>query len=318
MLIVGIDGGGTKTEAVLCREDGQVLRRVRGGPSSPTSQPVEQAAEVLRQVLSRLLEDFGGLTAPVDALFAGISGGSVGGNVAVMRNILRRILPQCRALANHSDSVNALRCAIPQGDALVAIAGTGSSVFACVNGEMHQCGGWGYLLGDEGSGYDLGQRALRAALRALDGRGGETSLADACADVLGMDVRAAIPRLYQGGRPAIAAMAPVLLEQAERGDAIALRELDASAESMAETIQAAGRWIEGTALRKVALAGSVWQSPIFRMRVHALLGEKYLLCETDLPPVYGSFILALKQARQLFSPQIETTFRQTLLPAIYI
>lgn len=318
MLIIGIDGGGTKTEAVLCRETGEVLQRVRGGSSSPTSQPVERAEETLRQVLRRLLEDFGGLDAPVDALFAGISGGSVGGNRAVMHEVLRRILPGCKSLVNHSDSVNALRCAIPEGDALVAIAGTGSSVFACVNGEMRQCGGWGYLLGDEGSGYDLGRRALCAALRALDGRGEETSLSDACASVLGMDVRAAIPRLYQEGRPGIAAFGPVLLEQAEKGDVVALRELNASAAGMAEIICTAGRWIEDVAHRRVVLAGSVWQNLLFRMRVHELLGEKYLLCETDLPPVYGSFVLALRQTGCPYSPQVETNFRRTFLHAVVI
>ena len=311
MLIVGIDGGGTKTEAVLCDDEGRVLRRVRGGPTSPTSLPVTQVKENLAGIMECLMAEHDGLNGRIDALFAGLSGGSVGNNAAVIRDMLVELLPGCRRIANFSDSINALRSAVPQGDALVAISGTGSSVFACVNGQMRQCGGWGYLLGDEGSGFDLGQRALRSALRALDGRGPDTSLAAACQDKLGQDVRQAIPRLYQEGRPGIAAFAPVLLSQAQAGDAVAQRELEAAAAGLAETITAAGRWLPAS-LKRTAIAGSVWKSAIFRRQVRRILSEDYCLCETDLPPVYGSFVIALRQAGLTPDAQVEGRFRATL------
>lgn len=308
MRIIGIDGGGTKTDAVLCDETGRVLRRVRGGPGSPTSQPLAQAVGNLRAVLDALLA---GQPGHIDALFAGLSGGSVGDNAAVMRRELAALLPGCGRLDNNTDALNALRSAVPAGDALVAICGTGSSVFAHAAGRLHQVGGWGHLLGDEGSGFDLGRRALTAALRELDGRGPATALTAACRDRLGQDVHRAVPRLYEGGRALVASFAPVLLEQAARGDAVAVREFETAAAGLAEAIQTAARFLpEGN--KPLALAGSVWQSGFYRDAMQRMLGGDYVFHTTDLPPVYGSFAVAMGSLALSVTGDVEQRFRETL------
>lgn len=311
MRIVGIDGGGTKTDAVLCDESGRVYKRVIGGPASPTSQPVETAVVNLRRVMEELMAEYGGLEGRIDALFAGISGGGVGDNAAMLRWYFAEMLPGCVRLDNYNDAVNALRSAIPSGDGMIAISGTGSSVFANVNGEMFQAGGWGYLLGDEGSGFDLGRRALKSALREIDGRGEATSMTLACEKILAKPVNRAIPEIYAGGRAEIASFATVLLDAAEQGDAVASRQLDAAVESLAETIRAAGRYIE-TEQKRVAIAGSVWKNALYCERMRRALGEEYVLCRTDLPPVYGSFVVALRQAGIPVTDEIENAFRRTL------
>ncbi len=310
MRIVGIDGGGTKTDGVLCDETGRVLRRVRGGPGSPTSQPMAQAVQNINAVVRTLMQG----DAPIDALYAGLSGGSVGNNTEVMRRELKAVFPQVKNLGNHTDAINALRSAIPSGDALVAICGTGSSVFAQVGEELHQVGGWGHLVGDEGSGFDLGRRALNAALRELDGRGPHTALTVACRQVLGQDVTMAIPDLYVGGRALVASFGVVLLEQAEAGDAIAVRELQQALSGLAEQIVAAGRFLP-TACKPVALAGSVWQNDLYRNSMQRALGENYVFHTTDLPPVYGSFAQAMGQLGLAVTDEVEKMFCQTLAQA---
>lgn len=311
MKIVGIDGGGTKTEMVLCDEYGHVLNHVVGGPSSPTSQSVDRAIANIRDTLETLLKDFGGLHGKIDSLFAGISGGSVGNNSAMLKKEFEQMLPCCTVMNNGSDAVNALRSVVANGDALIAIAGTGSSVFANVGGEMHQVGGWGYLLGDEGSGFDLGQRALKSALRAIDGRGETTLLMQRCEEVLGETVAKAIPRLYAGGRMEIAAFARILLETAQQGDAVAQTQLDEAVRNLAETIIAAGRHIHSKPMR-VAVAGSIWKNTLYYSKMQNELGENYLLCRTDLPPVYGSYVVAVQQIGILITEKIEECFRKTL------
>ncbi|MCI5771713.1 MAG: hypothetical protein MR021_02690 [Clostridiales bacterium] len=311
MLLIGIDGGGTKTEAVLCDETGRVLRHVRGGPSSPTSRPMEEAAGEIRRVLARLTDQVGGLTAPFDAMFAGLSGGGVGDNTPRMHTYLRDMLPACRELHNYNDAVNAFRSAIPSGDGLVAIAGTGSSVFACTGDRMFQTGGWGYLLGDEGSGFDLGRRALVSALRAIDGRDGDTLLVRACEEKLHMQVASAIPALYAGGRTGIADFAPVLLSVAEAGDARALAEMHGAADALCESIRAAAAHIAQRPVQ-VAIAGSIWKNALYRRRVEQTLGEDYQLRATDLPPVYGSFVIAAAYGGVKVSDETEKVFRETL------
>ena len=104
----------------------------------------------------------------------------------------------------------------------------------------------------------------------------------------------AIPDLYVGGRALVASFGVVLLEQAEAGDAIAVRELQQALSGLAEQIVAAGRFL--LSVRKpVALAGSVWQNDLYRNSMQRVLGENYVFHTTDLPPVYGSFAQAMGQ-----------------------
>ena len=78
--LVGIDGGGTKTDAVLCAGDGTVLSRKIGDASSPTSRTLEEAEGCILGILEELLSPYGGLNARIDGLYAGISGGGLARN----------------------------------------------------------------------------------------------------------------------------------------------------------------------------------------------------------------------------------------------
>lgn len=76
MRLIGIDGGGSKTDAVLCADDGTVLARKIGGPSSPTSLSEAEVKACLSDLLEELFGPYGGLSARVDGIYAGISGGA--------------------------------------------------------------------------------------------------------------------------------------------------------------------------------------------------------------------------------------------------
>lgn len=311
MLFVGIDGGGTKTDAVICDEKGHVIRRVKGGPSSPTSLTPEKAVSNIRQVMEALMEPFGGLQGHIDSLFAGLSGGGVGNNTPVMHEYLMQMLPNCVCLRNYNDAINALRSVIPDGDAVSVISGTGSSVFACINEEMQQIGGWGYLLGDEGSGYDLGRRALMCALKHIDGRGPATSLTKACEEKLGMPVNKAIPAIYAGGRTMIADFSRITCGEGAKGDPVALQQMKEAAHDLAHAIRVGGERIAAR-VKPVATAGSIWKDKMYRQMVQDELGEDYDLRSTDLPPVYGSCVIAMRNAGIQITEEVESEFRSSL------
>lgn len=311
MLFVGIDGGGTKTDAVICDEYGKVLGRVKGGPSSPTSLKPEQAIENIRQVMAALMAPFGGIKGHIDSLFAGLSGGGVGNNSEVMHEALEKMLPGCAMLRNYNDAVNALRSVIPEGDAVSVISGTGSSVFACIDDYMQQIGGWGYLLGDEGSGFDLGRRALMCALKDIDGRGPATSLTEACASKLGMPVNKAIPAIYAGGRAYIADFSRVMCTEGEKGDAVALAEMKQAAKDLAHAIRTGGERLD-VKIKPVATAGSIWKNALYKGMVQEELGLDYDLRSTDLPPVFGSCVIAIKNAGFRITDEVVRNFRDTL------
>jgi len=309
--LIGMDGGGTKTDAALCDETGRVLVRRTEGPTNPTSVPKAEVYGRLESLLDALTAPLGGREARIDGCFVGVGGGGIAGNKAFLADCLARLLPGARALANGSDSVNALTSGIGVGDGIVAIAGTGSSVFARVGGVMHQTGGWGYLLGDEGSGYDLGRRALVATLRALDGRGPDTALTRLCADKLGMPVTQAVAGIYEKGRIFIAAFAPILLEAQSLGDPVACDQAEQAVGCLCEAIRVAGSRLD-LAVRPVVTAGSVWQPGGFvETHAQALLGEGYRLVRPTLPPLYGAILEAAALARVPTDAAFERAFRST-------
>ena len=197
MRIWGIDGGGTKTDAVICDEGGRVLRRTQGGPSNCSARPMEQVLSMLTKTIRALTAGLSGADAAPDAIFAGISGAGVGDNAARIRAHLQALFPQCPCIQAGTDAKNALRSAIPAGDGAIAIAGTGSGVFVFRGEEMQQIGGWGYLLGDEGSGGAIGRMLLRDCLRGTM----PEAFGSGFRDMLGMDAAGVIDRIYTRPRP---------------------------------------------------------------------------------------------------------------------
>ena len=306
--LLGVDGGGTKTDSVLCEQNGKVVRRCIGGASSMTGQTEEKAYQNIRETVWSVLGDID--QSDVLGVYVGISGGGLEKNKARYRAMLDDFLSNVKNRANGSDAVNALSSGIGPGDGIIAIAGTGSSVFARNNGEMYQVGGWGYLLGDEGSGYDLGRRALTASLKELDGRGQKTVLSAMCEKKAGCPLRELVAQLYRtDSKLVIASYARILMEAAEQGDAAALKELHEAADDMAYAIQtAAGKCRR----RGVVMGGSVWKNALYRRLVSEKLGSSYEMIFPTLPPVYGSVVEAAGLAGITVNEKFKQSFTDTL------
>lgn len=237
MYVIGMDGGGTKTEGVLVGREGHVLARHTTGPSNPNDCGPETSVRVIAGLAQELAESAG---VPLTAcfLFAGIAG-----SLNHKEDMAARLEGLCGGrVAVDSDMVNLLSAELADRDGACVISGTGSACFLRMGGELTRIGGWGYLLDSAGSGYDIGRQALEAALRAYDGRGPETVLTAHLAERLGAPVQNTLSRLYGEGRPLIASLAPVVFEAAADGDAIAGAILDRNAVALAEMITTAWQW----------------------------------------------------------------------------
>ena len=305
--------GGTKTDAVLCAGDGTVLSRKIGDASSPTSRTLEEAEGCILDILEELLSPYGGLNARIDGLYAGISGGGLARNRGALHRCFTSKLPNVRNLGNGSDSVNAISCVLAHGDGIVAIAGTGTSVFARRDGVMHQVGGWGYLLGDEGSGFDMGRMALQAVFTRA-GRAGKAHRADPgmCAKTgvspFGKRSRGSI----RGDGPLIASFAPCLIETAESGDEVAADLCHQAARSLYEAILAARRWLD-MSVCPVVMAGSVWQAGgYFEKKIGDWLGDDFILMRAEQPPVYGAVAEAARLANIPVDAEFQKRFSDTM------
>lgn len=235
--VLGIDAGGTKTRALLADETGRVVGRGLGGGANLKTDGELEVEKVLHRVIEEAEAEAG--TKP-DAIALGIAGADRPEDHALLRAILRRMGFRQRVLVTN-DAHIALVAGSPSRVGLALICGTGSIAWGQnAGGEIARAGGWGWHVGDEGSGFWIGVRAVRAALKASDGRGPLTALVRPLLDHFEMTGVEDIVRVVYAGdfpRHRIALFAPRVAEAAAEGDAAAREILEAAAAELAEAAQ---------------------------------------------------------------------------------
>jgi N-acetylglucosamine kinase-like BadF-type ATPase len=298
-LVLGVDGGGTKTQAVITDETGRTLGEGIGGPTNIDDQDLETATANLEHAVGEARANAKLETKPFDAAFLGIAGVVSEADRGLVRELAHRLeLTSPERLGVDHDARVALAGGLSGRPGLVLIAGTGSACFGVgASGERHLSGGWGHLLADEGSGYWLGLEGLRAAVRAFDGRGQPTALEQRALDFLGVNAPEDIMhRLYVVGlsRAELAAFGPITLEVAASGDVVAQDIVDRGAEALAETVGATAQQLKLVA-PEIALIGSVLGSEVMlgplRTHLTARLPQMRLVA-AEQSPAHGACLLA--------------------------
>ncbi len=218
---IGVDGGGTRTRAVVVNREGVELARAEGQAAIADARNPAEAAEAVRDVCLEALR-LADSAPPARAIWAGLAGaGREAARSAVELELSRYgVADICRI---GTDVVGAFNDAFPRGPGILLIAGTGSIAWGrSDDGREGRVGGWGHHIGDEGSGYAIGLEALRRVARNADGRAPETNLRNVFLDVMGINT---VERLVQWAGDAdkgdIAALAPVVVEAAGEGDPVA-------------------------------------------------------------------------------------------------
>ena len=230
--VVGIDAGGSKTRGILADESGRVMARAERGGANLRTHGELQVEKVLHGILEELES---AAQARADALALGAAGADRPDDDEVLRGILRRIGFRERVVVT-----NDARIAFIAGSrsrvGLALVCGTGSIAWGRnAAGEIARAGGWGWHVGDEGSGFWIGERAIRRVLRAHDGRGRLTALTGRLLEHFGLETTERIVHaVYDGEYPRerVAAFAVEVEECARRGDAVAREILDAAVEEL--------------------------------------------------------------------------------------
>jgi len=308
--LAAIDGGGTKTWFVLCSPDGRVHRRVLRGASNPFDIGFDACRDLLQDGLTELLSDVGGLDAPLAACFAGLAGGSSGGSDAKLREFMSTLLPGSITGAS-SDMINAISSGIYSGEGCTVIAGTGSSAFARVNGELFRSGGWGYLLDGAGSGYDLGCGAIRAALRAGDGRDKPGVLSTLLEEAIGESAADHLRVFYDKGKRYIASFAPLVFKACDEGDPFALSLVAQTADYLSEIISAVCRSAGLAQTDVVCIGGLFNRRDILLPLIQRTLPAGLNLIFPDAPPVYGAAAEAARLAGLSPAADFKENFMKT-------
>lgn len=292
-LYIAIDGGGSKTDSVLLDRSGKVLNRVIGEATNVNDIGFEQVERRLTTLLDELLAEYGGRVLPLRQIYAGMSGGGLVKNRSSLHTLFRELLPRCAEIKNGGDGLNALVAGLGFEEGMVLIAGTGSILHVRSRQSIHQVGGWGYMLGDEGGGFDIGSKVIQASLKAMDGRSPRTLLLELTEDKLGSSLVEAIPVIYQNGKKYIAGFAPLAFQAAEQGDAAAISLLDEVAHELATMARTGSRYLQADSW-KLILSGGLWQAGDgLKNRLRKHLEERFVLMPLDMPPVYGAAILAV-------------------------
>ena len=278
---VALDGGGTKTECWVANET-QVVGRASGPTVKIMNVGEAAATERLRAVVSEALSAAGAKGSEVERTCFGLAGSSSAETRRWAEETLREMVSGEVVIAG--DEEIALDAAFRGGPGVLVIAGTGSNVMGrCSDGTRVSAGGWGPVLGDEGSGNWIGVEAIRACLRAQD-RGVGTCLVREIQQAWGVrDLGEVVAMANRRERPEFAALAEVVAGCAETGDALAQGVLERAGEELAEQVslviskmRAGG--CAGADAARVAFTGSVLEksSRVLRAmeeRLHAAWPE---------------------------------------------
>ena len=302
MYVLGIDAGGTKTVCYLADDEGRIVGEGRAGGANLQAHGELEVEKVLHAVVEAAYGDRAILPA---AVCLGIAGVDRPEDDRVVRGIMRRLGFRARTIVVN-DALVALVAGVGGQQGVVVIAGTGSIAYGVnQDGLAARAGGWGYVLGDEGSGYWIGREALAATMREADGRGPKTRLTPLILEHFNLAAAAGLVReVYDKGlqRRAIAALAIVVAHAQNDGDVVAgeiLRgassELTRAAASVIERLE-----MRGHAFRVILSGGMFRHIPWLVSDVTRRLAEvapRATVTRLDVEPATGAVQLALSELR---------------------
>ena len=306
-LILGVDGGQTSTKCVLMAGGDRVLGHGQGGPLIHLAAEGGPARmrDALRACISSAFADAGIEPRPIEAIGLGLTG--ISSAEAPEAETVRALVSEAfgpRVVAVENDAYTALLGAHAGGPGVAAISGTGSIVCGVNSrGELLRAGGWGWLLGDEGSGLWIGRSGLMAALRAVDEIGPPTALVDGFLRHFQIrDMLAVKPIVYRSdfGAKGFAALAAVVSAAARAGDAAAQCVVADAANSLAVFVAAVVRRLGADPRLPIAPVGGAFEH-VFGLRDAfarelARLAPGCPVVEAQAPPMRGAALLARRAA----------------------
>jgi N-acetylglucosamine kinase-like BadF-type ATPase len=303
-LVIGIDGGGSRTRACLANLQGETLGTGEAGTSNPVGGGFDVAKHELTHAVQRAFDAARLEPQRVAAVCIGLGGaGRTREQEALVKWARERMAERARVV---NDGEIALAAATAENWGVALIAGTGSLAWGRNRaGQTARAGGWGYVLGDEGSGFDLARQALGAITQAADGRAEPTELFDAVLRFWNLSSPTDLV-IHVYGRPLkpaeIARLAPLVVEVAGQGDPVARRLVQQTGAALATAVCAVSRALGMVQAMPLALTGGLLLgAPLVRAHLLDALGARGCECAPVIVvdrPVVGAVRLARQLALQ--------------------
>lgn len=298
--LIGMDGGGTKTKCIITDHELNPIYETTGGPSNFLMLGNEKVSETILNLVKDCVDSKNISYDDVDAIVLGTTGGGRRSDAeSLEKSIINYAKSKTISLKNfrvESDARIALEGAFSGKPGSILIAGTGSIMFGKdVIGEIHRVGGFGRYLGDEGSGYRIGQKALNKVSRFFDERGKETLITDLLRQTFSISSSEELITAVYRNNFDIASVTPVVIEAADKGDKTAQRILEDEAEELILHITAMKMKLQLPQL-KISLIGSLittanYFSYLFNEKVVRNFND-VIIKEAENQPELGAVLMA--------------------------
>lgn len=293
LIVVGVDAGGTKTAAVV--GDGHtILGRADGPGGAIRPGRALVAASAIADTVRRALSASGHLQA--EAIVVGAAGAGRTAERDELERALRSEQIGRRVMVT-TDIEVALAAAFGRGPGIVVSAGTGSIAIARTeDGALHRSGGYGWQMGDEGSGYAIGRAALSALSRAADGRGPKTNLtARLLASIRVSDFDGLIAWAATASASEVSSLTPTVMEVAAESDIVAQGIVDYAARELSQLVLSLLHHFPEDQPIQVAVTGGILSPdrPLRAMVLTRLSEDSRLnLIKFSIEPALGALHLA--------------------------
>ena len=297
MYIVGIDGGGTGTVGILTTETGRCLAQVQSGPSNYHVVGEAKTQAVLKSIVEELCEKAGIPSVSSIRFCLGMAGLGRAEDRKIIGRICDELGISENCILTH-DAHIALVGGIEKQHGVIVISGTGAIVYGInADGREARASGWGYLLGDEGSGYDIAIRGLRAIVRAADGRGSPTGLTNRILNALELNEPGDLIRwVHAASRDAIAQLAKVVFDAARTTDVTAKQIVDEAAAELVCAAESVVKQLELVGSFDIVLSGgNLIHQPMFVDKLRRQFARIAPEASVLLPkhePAYGAVLVA--------------------------
>ncbi|MGM0437375.1 MAG: BadF/BadG/BcrA/BcrD ATPase family protein [Bacillota bacterium] len=300
MLVAGIDAGGSKTECIIVEsKNNKILTKVVGGPANYQTVGIKKACEEVKKTFLKAKRNAELNEIPL--LGIGMAGAGRKEDKKKLKNELTLKIKNTNIYLS-DDAYIALLGATGGNKGIVVIAGTGSIAYGLKEaGKKIRSGGWGPLIGDEGSGFWIGIEAIKKAIKAIENRGESTLLVELLKKEFSLgNFEELIPFIYNNKLPRkkIAKLVPEIFKLAQKGDHVsklivqrAINELISLSLSVVKKLD----YKEN----KIAVSGGLFNSKYFYNLYKKQLKKDYSLktYKAKYSAAYGAVFFALKQMR---------------------
>ena len=296
---IGIDGGGTKTDCILTDEKYNQLFSLKGGPLNLlTTFPTESSRTIL-QLVNSCLSKLNISHNDLGCIGIGAAGAGRVEDSEKLEVNLKPLLPPSTILKVTSDAAAALEGAFNGKPGCILISGTGSIIYGKdQNGIIHRCGGFGKIIGDEGSGYMLGKKGLIAAAKEFDDGGKKSLITGSLKDKYKIQSAQDLINAIYHNELDISGVAPLVLTSAVNNDKVALRIIDEETDELISLILCISKKLKHENINISFIGRLINTINIFSITLKNKLAASYKMIkikEPEYSPAMGAVFIAKRK-----------------------